>query len=187
MAMSRMGYLITGVPDRYAFEMHLGPSQQVVSVRRDVRPTPVATQERDSTRSATQERLQRTEPGWSWSGSNIPNFKPFYAALHVGDDGRIWVPVVGEAPPRAGSMSLLGNGVGRAGSGVPRRDAPPARDAAKPHPALYDVYEADGTYLGQVKVPPRVATVVRRGDYVWGIEFDEDDVQRVVRFRIMWK
>jgi len=56
-----------------------------------------------------------------------------------------------------------------------------------PRPALYDVFEPNGAYVGQVEVPPRVSTVVRRGDYVWGVEFDDDDVQRVVRFRIVWR
>jgi hypothetical protein len=57
----------------------------------------------------------------------------------------------------------------------------------KPRPALYDLFEPDGTYLGQVQVPARVSTMVRRGDHIWGIAFDEDDVATVKRYRIAWR
>ena len=41
--------------------------------------------------------------------------------------------------------------------------------------------------LGRVQVPPRVSTVYRRGDYVWGVAYDDDDVATVKRFRINWR
>ena len=50
-----------------------------------------------------------------------------------------------------------------------------------------EVYAPDGTYLGQVRVPAGFVSYVRRGDQVWGVEFDEDDVPRVARFRIAWR
>jgi hypothetical protein len=49
------------------------------------------------------------------------------------------------------------------------------------------VFEPDGTYLGQVETPPRFGTAVRRGDHVWGVELDEDDVPYVKRYRIVWR
>ena len=52
---------------------------------------------------------------------------------------------------------------------------------------VYDAIEPDGTYLGQVEVPAGVVSFVRRGDQVWGVEFDEDDVPRVARYRIAWR
>jgi hypothetical protein len=104
----------------------------------------------------------------------------------VGLDGRIWVPLVPEVTPNVGSVNGPGGvGIGR---GAPRPPAPSRRPSeAKPRPALYEVFEPDGTYLGQVQVPPRVSTVVRRGDYVWGVAYGEDDVASVKRYRIVWK
>jgi hypothetical protein len=49
------------------------------------------------------------------------------------------------------------------------------------------VFEPDGTWLGQVEIPPRVSTMVRRGDLVWGVGYDEDDVATVRRYRIVWR
>lgn len=184
-AMSPLGYLVTGVPDRYAFEIHSQGPRSVVSVRRNVQPPSLTSHERDSARTALTERMGRTQPGWSWNGPDIPKVKPFYAGLSVGEDGRIWLPIIPEVTPVVGSVSSMGAGMGRVGRGPPR--SADSRSSGTPRPALFDVFETDGTYLGQVRIPPRVSTVVRRGDYVWGVEFDEDDVQRVVRFRIVWK
>jgi hypothetical protein len=184
-AMSPLGYLVTGVPDRYAFEIHSEGTRSVMSVRRAVEPLTVSGHERDSARAALTERMARTQPGWSWNGPDIPKVRPFYAGLSVGEDGRIWLPIIPEVTPAIGSVSTLGGAMGRGGGGPPRRTE--SRSSGTPRPALFDVFEADGTYLGQVQIPPRVSTVVRRGDYVWGVEFDEDDVQRVVRYRIVWR
>jgi len=182
--MSPLGHLVTGLADRYAFEIHAVPGRPVTSVRRNVEAVSVTRHERDSARDAVVERMRRTEPAWSWNGPGIPAHKPYYADLFAADDGRIWVAVVGEVAQRVGSVSGGGGGGGPA---RPNRPAAPASVPPTPRPALYDVFEPNGAYVGQVEVPPRVSTVVRRGDYVWGVEFDDDDVQRVVRFRIVWR
>ena len=55
-------------------------------------------------------------------------------------------------------------------------------------PAVFDVFEGDGTYLGVVRTPPdfRVSPKpVTRGDHVWAITRDELDVPTIVRFRIV--
>jgi hypothetical protein len=52
---------------------------------------------------------------------------------------------------------------------------------------VFDVYEADGTYLGPVSAPEGFwvyPTPVFDGDRVWAVMRDELDVQRVVRFRV---
>jgi hypothetical protein len=80
------------------------------------------------------------------------------------------------------SFSFSGGGApapsGRRSSRAP--DAPP------PQPALYDVFEPDGRFLGQVRIPPKVTTVLRRGDHIWAVQLDEDDVPRIKRYRINW-
>jgi hypothetical protein len=107
-----------------------------------------------------------------------------YGGLEVGLDGRIWIAIIPEVAPRVGSLSSGGGSIG----GSPR--TPPASrnaDPVPPRPALYDVFEPDGRYLGQVRVPARVSTVLRRGDHVWAVALDEDDVPRIKRYRIEWR
>ena len=196
---SPFGYLVTGVPERYAFEMLIprtaGTSsapatwragEPIISVRRDVRPEPVTRRERDSARTGILASMRRLDPAWSWSGPEIPATKPIYHDIMIGMDGRIWIPVIPEVTARLGSVS----GPGGAGGGsrappspsrLPRRDPPP------PRPALYDVFEPSGVYIGQVRIPPRTTVAVRRGDHVWAVVFDEDDVASVKRYRIAWR
>jgi len=179
--MSPFGYFIAGYPDRYAFEIHQ-PGSPVVSVRRDVKADPVARSERAEARRKIEERMRQTDPMWSWSGPDVPEFKPLYADLQVALDGRIWVAVIPEVSPRVGSTSG-GGGIGPSGRRAPPQLAP----GEPPRPALYDVFEPDGQFLGQVQVPARVSSVVRRGDQVWGVALDADDVPRIKRYRIAWR
>jgi 6-bladed beta-propeller len=185
--LSPFGYLVTGVPDRYSFELRV-PGQPVLSVRRDVKPAPVTSAERDSAKNAVAERMRQVDPLWTWNGPGIPATKPLYESLAIGADGRIWVPIVPESSPRTGSTSSMGPmGASRGGGPpVPRPRESPAKEIPS-RPALFDVFEANGTYVGQVQVPPRVSTAVRRGDYVWGVAFGEDDVASVKRYRIVWR
>jgi hypothetical protein len=50
---------------------------------------------------------------------------------------------------------------------------------------VYDVFEADGSFLGSVRLPPRVSVSVFRGDQVWGVRRGEFDESYVVRLRLM--
>jgi hypothetical protein len=180
--MSPLGYLITGISDRYAFELHSSP-RAVTSVRRDVRAEPIPARERDSARKDIETNLRRTEPGWSWGGVDLPTNRPYYDGLQAGSDGRIWVARVKEVAPRIGAMNFNGS-VGPGPRPVSRPADPPP---VVSRPALYDVFEPNGAYMGQVRIPPRVATAVRKGDYVWGVVYDDDDVASVKRYRIAWK
>jgi len=50
---------------------------------------------------------------------------------------------------------------------------------------VYDVFEADGTFLGSVRLPARVTLYRFRGDRVWGVRRGEFDESYVVRFRLV--
>jgi hypothetical protein len=52
---------------------------------------------------------------------------------------------------------------------------------------LFDVYEPNGTYLGQVQVPARVDPIVMRGDLIWATTCNDDGVPSVGRYRISWR
>jgi len=185
--LSPLGYLVTGVPERYAFEVRV-PGQPVLSVRRDLKPRPVTSAERDSAKSAVAQRLRQVDPLWTWNGPAIPATRPLYESLAIGTDGRIWVPIVPESSPRTGSISSMGPmGASRGGGPPVPRPRESSGKETPSRPALFDVFEANGTYVGQVQVPPRVSTAVRRGDYVWGVAFGDDDVASVKRYRIVWR
>ena len=55
-------------------------------------------------------------------------------------------------------------------------------------PTRFDVFDVDGTYLGQVEAPRGFARSPRpaiEGDRMWAVVRDELDVPYVVRFRIV--
>jgi hypothetical protein len=154
-----------------------------VSVRRDVKAEPVSRAERSEARQQIEDDMRKTDPTWSWNGPDIPDTKPLYHDLQVALDGRIWVALIPEVSMRVGSSSSGGGSIGPA-TNRPRVEGPPP---PTPRPALYDVFEPDGQYLGQVQVPARVSSAARRGDQIWAIALDDDDVPRIKRYRIAWK
>ena len=180
-AMSPLGYLVAGYPNRYAFEIHQ-PGSAVVSVRRDVKPEPVSRSERAEGRRKLEERMRQTDPAWSWNGPDIPETRPLYHGLVTGLDGRIWISLTPDQGPKIGGLS----GTSSVGQGAPRSRVP-AADRGPSRPTLYDVFEPDGRYLGQVQVPAGASAVVRKGDQVWAVAFGDDDVPRLKRYRINWK
>ena len=179
---SPLGAVVAGFPDRYAFEIH-SPGGRITSVRRDVQPSPVSAAERDSAHRVAETSLRETQPGWSWGGIDLPRTKPLYHDLMIGLDGRIWIARITEVSPRVGGINFSG-GVGR---GAPRTPRPPAPVPVVRRRALYDVFEPSGAFIGAVEIPPGVSTVLRRGDHVWGVAYDDDDVAFVKRYRIVWK
>jgi hypothetical protein len=56
-----------------------------------------------------------------------------------------------------------------------------AQDVGAP---LWDVFDAQGRYLGVLELPPRFTPSELRGDRVWGIWRDDLDVQHVLRLRV---
>lgn len=178
-AISPLGYLVAGYPNRYAFEIHQ-PGRAVVSVRRDVKPEPVSRSERAEGRRNVEERMRQTDPNWSWNGPDVPDTKPLYYGLHIGLDGRVWISLLPETGPKIGGLTGTA-GVGREAPRSPTVDREPAK------PMLYDVFEPDGQYLGQVQTPAGVSSILRKGDRVWGVALGDDDVPRLKRYRIAWK
>jgi len=141
----------------------------VLRVTRDLEPIPLQPDERS-------EWLARSE--WmaragSQAVPSIPAEKPLYRAMIAGEDGRLWVRLFAQAEKEEDS------GV----AAPPGRDGPPPRTWWEP--LVYDVFEPDGTYLGQIRPPPGTALSVRRGEHVWGVRRDELGTPSVVRFRIV--
>jgi hypothetical protein len=182
-AISPLGYGVSGVPNRYAFELLL-PDGPAVSVRRDVALEPVSAREREKTRDRIQARMREVNPTWGWGGRDIPSVKPAYIELDVGLDGRIWLTIEQSVPPPVRPPPSAARGSGASGGGVL---APPtAPDDFVYEPTLFHVFEPDGRFVGAVAAPPRVTLMAMRGDYVWGVALGEYDIELVKRYRIVW-
>jgi hypothetical protein len=116
--------------------------------------------------------LRRVQPNWSWDGRDIPSHKPPYSSLSAGLDGRIWVALSVPSerfepdPPSA------------------TQEHPPPQVKYRSREKRWDVFEPDGRYVGRVVAPRQFGAYVMRGNDVWGVLRDEDDVPAIVKMRI---
>ena len=132
-------------------------------------PVAISRQERSQLRANLEAQMRQVQPDWRWSGPDIPAEKPPYFDLRVGQDGRIWV-----------ALSVASE------SYVP--DAP-ANPSTPPVPPVgfrakerrWDVYAPDGRFLARVAGPRTFTAHVMRGNVVWGVMRDADDLPTVVR------
>lgn len=165
------GFFVVGISDRYALTL-LRPGGYM-RIEREVEPTPVAAGEKREEEAAATRNMRFTDPNWRWNGPAIPDQKPYFEQIFPADDGRIWLLVELE--------------------GFERDD--PDYDPSDPDAVenrwrarrAFDVFEADGTFLGRVDVPEDLGiypTPVIRGDRLWAVTRDELGVQRVVRYRL---
>jgi hypothetical protein len=196
--LSPLGYLITGIPTRYAVDLRIPPPRAtgaapsrggasasalptwragnpVVSIRRDVTPIPVPEAERTVRRASIENRLKAFDPAWRWTGPDSPKFKPAYDAIRVAVDGRIWLRasmaseyVVPQTPP----------------TGAPSGPQIGPRWA---EPIVYDVFDPDGSYVGQVSGALLGPSWLARGDAIWTVNQAMDGVPYVRRYRVAWK
>lgn len=174
-AYSPEGYFLVGINEEYSFDM-LRP-EGVLRIERSYEPVPVDPDEAAASREAATDNFRQSFPGWKWNGPAIPDHKPAYQEIFPADDGRLWVRVPApsvrymDAAEQKAEEERLGRSV------VPFRE-----------PVRFDVFEADGRYLGRVEGPDgfsaRWPPPVFRGDTVWAIVRDEYDVQRLHRFRL---
>ncbi|MDE2875265.1 MAG: hypothetical protein OXU69_15925 [Gemmatimonadota bacterium] len=165
------GHFLSGLSTAYRID--LARDEGVLRIERNHTPVVVSDDERDRHEQRILDRMRRVDAGWDWDGPPIPDHKPPFRGLRAGSDGRVWVRLWTEARQ------------------VPNEQHDPANPESAPftwvEPIRYDVFEADGTYLGAV-VPPEgfslSAPPVFGRSFVWAVERDELDVERVVRYRI---
>lgn len=173
-AFSPYGYMVGGLSTRYAVDVYRRDGG-VLRIERQYEPVPVHADEKSNREDQTRWNMRRTQPDWKWNGPAIPDTKPPFRDILVGLDGRIWVQLhqPGERVPD---------------HEIEESSEPDARPATRwREPNVFDVYEADGTYLGQVHAPSGISmypTPVFDRDYVYAIVRDELDVQYLTRFRI---
>ena len=177
------GYFVTGMPNRYSFEL-LRPrsgtaiwreGDPIVSVRRPtVSHAEVQSQEASDYRQSVTSFMRAVEPSWTWRGGAIPNRKPAYRQILVGDDGRILVSLHTTAElNRAVRISRTSNLL-EANSRWPERN-------------IVDVFDDDGSYIGQVEFAKGIQPYRTRGDTVLAITVGPEGFQSVRRLRVVWK
>jgi hypothetical protein len=163
------GWFVAADGGRYEIEV----SRPVVPLRivRDASAVPVPEEERAWDEARITFNLRMTDPSWTFTGPPIPSAKPPIRDLQVARDGRIWVRVStpSERIPDAEREPA-----------VEGRAAPPMfRD-----PVHYEVFAADGTFLGRVVLPINSTWMEADGDMVWVLDRDADGLPGVVRLRV---
>lgn len=161
--------IVVGLTDRIALEVRR-PDGSVVRIQRDhdrIAPLPEERAEREALNDwyrRNQAANLTTEIG------AVPDLKPAWRSLNVADDGSIWVRLHTTAQ-RLGELS-----------DDPNPNRPPPLTWVEP--SVFDVFRPDGTYLGEVRMPPRTRIAAIRNDVVWGIRVGEFNEQYVVRLRM---
>src|ERR1041384_839829 len=157
---------VVGVNDRYAFEIRK-PNGQDVRVSRQYRPLPVSGDEWRAYEARRAWKNKHEEP--SEPPPTTPRTKPAYRAFTVAQDGRIWVR-------RYMPVSPL--------------EVKPSSDPNAPPPfpfteqVGFDVFDADGVYLGEVLVPPKTDIYWIGTDELYGVRRGDLDEEYVVRLRL---
>lgn len=167
-ALAPDGTLAVGCPDRYEFVVQR-PDGTVLRIGRV-----------GAVRVELTGEQQAFLARWS-ELPRLPDVRPVYARLILPGDGRIWVwpnqPMEQQAPPAAVQEQ----------TGVTLAWRLSSRGS-------FDVFEADGRWLGTVPVPPELAysgfptesPVVIRGDTLWAITRDVLGVNYVTRYAVDW-
>jgi hypothetical protein len=165
------GYFVHGVSTEY--RITLLRDRYPLRVERVAESVRVAAGERAEAEAQAERGMRGTDPNWRWNGPPIPDTKAAFSSLYAGRDGRIWALV-----PQPGVEGDDPDYDPTDPESVPDRWS---------EPVAFDVFEADGTFLGRVRAPRGFVTYpvpVFDGDHVWGSTRDDLDVPRIVRLRI---
>lgn len=170
-APSPLGHLVVG-PGR-PYVVHTMFKGRPIRIERRFSPIPVARAERGALRGSHERMMRNVQPGWIWTGRDVPDTKPAYRGFLLGADGRIWVELYVESEQYEIDAPA-------ASPGTP--SAPTVRFRAKEK--RWDIFEADGRFVTRVVASRAFTAHAARADTVWGVLLDEDDVPSVVKMRL---
>jgi len=167
-ALSPLGYMIVGVNDDYSFDIRWRDGR-TVRIERTDEPVLYAPEERAEWEAVFD---WHREAGYPVDLGSVPDRKLPWASFLTDAGGRIWLRRHVEA---------------RKDDRVePREEESNQRPPISwVEPAVYDVFEPDGTYLGEVRFPMRISPLVVRGDTAWAVRRGEFDEQYIVRLVIV--
>ncbi len=166
--MGSNGHLITAHTGTYAFDQHRRGAP-VLRIERSYTPLPVTRAERAEWQ-AWADRFERNaradrEP----VKYHIPDTKPAFSDLRTDSRGRIWVRRYVAAQSRPGPVR-------EPGDDRPRR--------VWREPPTFDVFEADGRFLGTITFPFGGYMYDAADRHIWATVVGESDEEYVVRYRI---
>jgi hypothetical protein len=181
-AITPHGSLIVGCPADYAFDV-IEPSGKVLRVSRDWDPIDVSAGELDNFKEWLTIGSNRSGyyDVWEWRGPDPPGELPAYQRIIPAEDGRIWIwPGQRREMVDSSERARL--------AGFPDKEW---RDRMT---GAFDVFEADGRFVGSVKLPknlpytfyPATPDPFIRGDTIWGVTVDSMDVQYLTVFEVVW-
>lgn len=157
--------------DRYAITWPR--PEGLVRVERDIPATPVRADEMEQERAYVTKGLQWLDPSWTWTGPEIPRNKPALSQLFVGRDGSVWALREGEAEEREDPDY--------------RPNDPSSVERRLRSRLFFDVFTAEGEFLGSVALPASVRLRPQPAFDASGfvaLDVDDAGVPRLVRFEV---
>ena len=167
-ARSPQGFTVVGVSDEYSFEIR-HPDGRVVRVRMPRPPVPLLPEERAEHEALAEWSRTYRAQNLTSDVPDVPRVKPAYSDISAAADGRIWVR-------RHVTAEKLREPVEAA------PDSPPVRTWMEP--SVYDLFEPDGTYLGDLRLPDRTGLAWMDREEVWAIQRGEMDEIYLLRLRL---
>lgn len=166
--MGSRGEMIVGASDRYEFEIRRRAGR-VLRVRRAWEPVSLHSEEKEQWQDVLDWQWEQQRQFMRSEFDPVPDEKPAYRGLFAGTDGTIWVQLHVDAEYVESTTD-------------PDPERPPPIEWREP--TVFDVFEPDGTYLGQVRVPERTRISVFSGSTLWGVRRGDFDEEYVVRLRV---
>jgi hypothetical protein len=167
-AFSPHSYFVAGINDFYHFDI-VSPTGSRVRVERVVDQVRLNSEERAEWEAIIEWGRARLPPKDRAALASVPHVKPAYKALAFGPDHRIWV-LRHVAAIRDSTFA-----------GAPNPNRSPVLTWHEPE--VWDVFQENGSYLGEVRAPLGTGLILFGTKHVWGIQNDGQS-SYVVRFRI---
>ncbi len=158
---------VVGISGSYEFEIRPRDGSGVKRVSRTATPIKVEEDEWVAQEALREWEIRDESP--EVLPPHTPRTKPFFKGFEVAADGRIWVR---KSMPGVRSTES----VPRATNGRP--------SIPFEEPTGFDVFEPDGTYLGEVILPIGFRPLWIGSDRVYGVRPGEQGEELVVRYRI---
>lgn len=166
------GRLVSAITTDYRMEIHgsQGGIERVIT--RPFEPRSVTEADRQAVLSFLRNMMedQGAPPNavqMVVDGVRFADRYPAFANLLGGPDGTLWVQQV------------------RSATSLPEEHAPSSMELEDMGSPDWDVFDADGRYLGVVTFPDRFRPLRWQGDRVYGVRRDDLDVPYVVRLRLV--
>lgn len=163
------GSWVEGMQQQYRFEVYDADGRLDRVVIRDVEPQPVTEGVERVIRRALRDQMQAMgapaeamEP--MLQQMQFADTMPMVAQLLLEGDGHLWVQKTGDIAELADDENFDLQSLG-----LP----------------MWDIFDAEGVYLGQLALPQRFQPLRLIDGVLWGIELDDLDVQSVVGMRVV--